>query len=73
MMSSHLALPREGHLRQVLQIFAYLDKYHNVELVFDPSEPVIDHDRWGSYYGIYYTISFVRCSKVSRFSGCRLI
>lgn len=42
MMSSHLALPREGHLEQVLHIFAYLKKYHNTELVFDPSDPVVD-------------------------------
>ena len=35
MMSSHLALPREGHLEQVLHIFAYLKKYHNTELVYD--------------------------------------
>jgi hypothetical protein len=42
MMSSHLALPRLGHLRQVLHIFAYLKKYHNAELVFDPSDPCID-------------------------------
>ena len=38
MMSSHLALPREGHLEQVLHIFAYLKKYHNTELVYDPNE-----------------------------------
>jgi hypothetical protein len=42
-MSSHLVLPREGHFAQVLQIFAYLKKYHNTEMVFDPSDPVIDH------------------------------
>ena len=42
MMSSHLALPREGHLSQLLQVFSYLRKYHNTELVFDPSDPVID-------------------------------
>ena len=42
MMSSHLALPREGHLEQVLHIFAHLKKYHNAELVYDPSDPVID-------------------------------
>ena len=42
MMSSHLALPREGHLEQVLHIFGYLKKYHNTEMVFDPSDPVID-------------------------------
>ena len=32
MMSSHLAMPRKGHLYQVLHIFAYLCKYHNTEL-----------------------------------------
>jgi hypothetical protein len=42
MMSSHLALPREGHLTSVLQIFSYLKKYHNTEMVFDPSDPVVD-------------------------------
>jgi hypothetical protein len=42
MMSSHLALPREGHMEQVLHIFAHLKKYHNTELVYDPSDPVID-------------------------------
>jgi hypothetical protein len=42
MMSSHLALPREGHLEQVFHIFAYLKKYHNTELVYDPSDPVVN-------------------------------
>ena len=42
MMSSHLALPREGHLKEVLHIFAHLKKHHNSELVFDPSDPPID-------------------------------
>jgi hypothetical protein len=42
MLSSHLALPREGHLHQVFHIFAYLRKYHNTELVYDPSDPVIN-------------------------------
>ena len=41
MMSSHLALPREGHLKNVLQIFGYLKKHHNAELVFDLSNQVI--------------------------------
>ena len=44
MMSSHLALPREGHLEHVLHIFAYLKKYHNTELVYDPSDPVVDEN-----------------------------
>ena len=42
MMSSHLALPRRGHLDQLLHMFAYLKKNHNAELVFDPSDPDID-------------------------------
>ena len=42
MLSSHLALPREGHMQQVFQTFAYLKKYHNTKLVFDPSDPVVD-------------------------------
>ena len=37
MMSSHLAMLREGHLDQVFQIIAYLKKYHNTELVYNPS------------------------------------
>ena len=42
MMSSHLAMPRKGHLDQVLHIFAYLRKYDNTELVYDPSDPVVE-------------------------------
>ena len=42
MMSSHLALPRRGHMEQAMQIFGYLKKYHNAELVFDPSDPTIN-------------------------------
>eukprot|EP00957_Ditylum_brightwellii_P088338 6728766-Ditylum_brightwellii.AAC.1 len=41
MMSSHLAIPREGHMAEGLRIFAYLRKHHNIELVFDPSDPVV--------------------------------
>lgn len=46
MMSSHLAMPREGHLDQVLHIFAYLKRYHHTEMVFDPSDPVIDESKF---------------------------
>ena len=42
LLSSHLALPREGHMQQVLQVFAYLRKYHNAELVYDPSDPIVN-------------------------------
>ena len=44
MMSSHLAMPRKGHLDQVLHIFTYLQKYHNMELVYDPSDPVVEQN-----------------------------
>ena len=44
MISSHLDLAREGHLEAVFHIFAYLKKYHNTEMVFDPSDPMIDQD-----------------------------
>ena len=41
-MSSHIALPRMGHMEALFQIFAYLKKFHNAELVYDPSDPCID-------------------------------
>ena len=46
MMSSHHALPRVGHLQHLLQTFAYLKKYHNTEMVFDPSDPVVDESNF---------------------------
>jgi hypothetical protein len=46
MMSSHLALPREGHMHQVFHIFGYLKKYHNSELMFDPSDPCVDESEF---------------------------
>ena len=42
MMSSHMAMPRQRYLDQVLHVFGHLRKYHNAEMVFDPSDPVID-------------------------------
>ena len=46
MMSSHLALPREGHLEQVFHMFGYLKCHHNAEMVFNPSDPVIDETQF---------------------------
>ena len=37
MMSSHLVLPRCGHLAQVLHMFAYLKSHANSEMVYDLS------------------------------------
>ena len=33
-------------MEQVFHIFSYLDKHHNAELVFDPSDPVIDKTKF---------------------------
>ena len=44
MLSSQLALPRHGHLQEVFHIFGYLKAHHNAEMVYDPSDPVIDED-----------------------------
>eukprot|EP00957_Ditylum_brightwellii_P148008 11269568-Ditylum_brightwellii.AAC.1 len=41
-MSSHLAMPREGHLGKLFYIFAYLKKFHNTEIVYDLSDPCIE-------------------------------
>ena len=42
MLSSQLVLPREGHMEQLLNIFAYLKRNHNAEMIFDPCDPDID-------------------------------
>ncbi len=43
LLSSHMTLPREGHLLQLYPVFAYLMSYrNNSEIVFDPSAPEID-------------------------------
>ena len=42
-MSSHVAMPREGHFKALMHIFSYLKKYHNAEMVFDPSDPDLDY------------------------------
>ena len=42
MVSSCLALPREGHLQALFHLFRYLELKHNALLAFDPSEPDFD-------------------------------
>jgi len=46
MMSSFMANPREGHLEQLFHIFAHLKHHHNTEMVFDPSDPVVDETKF---------------------------
>lgn len=56
LMSSHLALPREGHLEALFHTFAYLKKYHNTEMVYDPSVPEIDPGAFGQQDWTYSTM-----------------
>ena len=50
LISSHLALPREGHLKDLFRIFVYLIKYHNSEMVFYPSDPIVDKRQFEEKY-----------------------
>ena len=55
LLSRYLASPREGHLEQVLHIFAYLKVSNRSSLVFDDTAPVFDESRfakadWSSFY-----------------------
>jgi hypothetical protein len=43
MMSSHLALLRVGHLKELFHVFAYLMAHHNTEMVFNPTP--VDFDQ----------------------------
>jgi len=49
MLSTHLAMPREGHLQQVYHIFAYLKAKPKRTLAFDPQHPDIDEARFVKY------------------------
>ena len=56
MLSSYVALPREGHLQQIYHMMAYLKRFHNARLVLDPTYPDIDDDTfverdWQNFYG----------------------
>ena len=41
LMSKHLALPREGHLEQVLHIIGYIKSHTKMRLLFDSSQPLV--------------------------------
>ena len=55
LLSSHLALPRAGHLQQVYHIFGYLKKSPRRRIYFDPDHPQISESRfkkfdWEDFY-----------------------
>ena len=41
-MSKHMALPREGHLEQLLHIYGYLKQKKKLRIAFDPDQPQIN-------------------------------
>ena len=49
LLSQHLALPREGHLEQVLHIFGFLKENKKLRILFDCSQPEMD-ERWFKEY-----------------------
>ena len=56
LISSNLALNREGHLDKLFHIFAYLKWKHRARMVFDPTYPYIENDdfprhNWEKHYG----------------------
>ena len=52
LMSAHLALPREGHLEQVLHIVGYLKCHKKMRLLFDASYPRVK-ESWFQDYDWY--------------------
>ena len=49
MMSTHLAMPRRGHLEQVQHIFGYLKEWPKGKLFFDPQHPELDKRSFTTY------------------------
>jgi Reverse transcriptase (RNA-dependent DNA polymerase) len=55
LMSTHMAMPREGHLQQLYRMFAYLKANSQRKIAFDPQHPAISekmfkkHD-WHDFY-----------------------
>ena len=56
LLSSHLVMPREGHIEAAIHVMSYLHLKHNSRLVFDTNYPtldVCDFDQydWTTRYG----------------------
>jgi hypothetical protein len=49
LLSSHLAMPRKGHLEQAYHIFAYLKHSGKRRVYLDPTYPSISEDRFATY------------------------
>ena len=56
LLSSYVALPREGHLETIFHFYAYLKQKHNSQLALDPTYPQVDMKSfhkadWTDFYG----------------------
>jgi hypothetical protein len=49
MLSAHLALPRNGHLKAIYRTYAYLKIQHNAQVCYDPPYPAIDESRFQNF------------------------
>ena len=64
LMSDHLALPRIGHIEQVIHMFGYLKLHPKRKIVFDAAHPIIDerifkkYDWYDFYRGAKEAIPF---------------
>ena len=55
MMASQMDMPREGHLKAVLHVFAFSRQKYNSRMAFDPTYPVIYMNdfkecKWKNFY-----------------------
>ena len=49
LLSQHLALPREGHLEQVIHVMGYLNDHKKLRLMFDKSAPSFNEKFFDTY------------------------
>ena len=49
LMSTHLAMPRIGHLHQIYRMFGYLKQYPKRKLAFNPMHPLISERMFKKY------------------------
>ena len=49
LMSSYLAMPREGHLEEILHIVGYLKSHKKMRLLFDPAYPKMKESWFQNY------------------------
>lgn len=49
LMSSHLALPRQGHLEQAFHMLTHLKEHKKLRLMFDCDHPQISSNKFKSY------------------------